>query len=287
MPFSPLVSWFFIAGFLFAFAAVLAWRKLHGRRVPGYFALTEYWVYTPTDALPKQEEVMDRMISANPHNRPGRPSIGAREGLLFTDIRLHIALAKRTRNPLIFRPDLFESDLKPSKEALERLSDAHSLIKVRYMSEAVLKDTRHLQFMPHLADTMTDLASGLVVYDVVCEQIYTAEDFKALLDKNNNAERPDMHVRVLWQVDEDGGFGTASTKGLRKIGLPELKTDPVEVDQEVLVSGLMHRVAHQLIRNQTIDSAIEIDEYGDTFIVEFRDRQGEHMMTSIKRRRGT
>jgi hypothetical protein len=287
MPLSPAVSWAFLVGFVAALSAVLLWRKLNGRRVPGYFALTEYWVYTPTDTLPKQEVLMDRMISANPHNRPGRPSIGAREGMLFTDIRLHIALAKRSKNPLIFRPDLFESDLKPSKEALARLSDAQSLIKVRYMSEAVLKDTRHLQFMPHLADAMTDLAGGLVVYDVVCEQIYTAEDFKSLLEKNNNAERPDMHVRVLWHIDQNDGLGCACTKGLRKVGLPELKTDPVDPDQEVLVTGLMHRVAHQLVRSQDLDNSFEIDEYGDTFIIELRERQGEHVMTSIKRRRGT
>lgn len=285
MPLSPAMSWAIIIGFVVALASILAWRKLVGRRVHGYYALTEYWVYTKDDQLPKQEAVMDRMISTNPHNRPGRPCIGAREGLLFTDIRLHIAIAKRSKNPLVFRPDLFESDLQPSKEALQRLSEAQSLIKLRYMSEAVLKDTRHLQFMPHLADAMSDLADGLVVYDLVAEKLFTSEEFTGQLESNNNAERPDVHVRVVWHVEDDG-YGYATTKGLRKVGLPELKTDPVEPDQEVLVTGLLHRTAHALVRNQDQTSVLEYEEFGDTFIVEFKDRVGDCTMVGIKRRRG-
>jgi hypothetical protein len=283
----PVLAWATLFGFVAAFVGVLLYRKLVGKRVPGYLALCEYWVYTRQENLPKQEAIMDRMISANPHNRPGRPSIGAREGLLFTDIRLHIALAKRARNPLVFRPDLFLEDAVPSKEALQLLSEAQSLIKVRYMSEAVLKDTRHLQFLPHLADTMTDLAEGLIVYDVVCEQLYTAHDFKALLEKNNNTERPDIHVRVLWHVDQADGSGYAVTKGLRKVGLAELKTDPVQADQEVLVTGLLHRAAHSLIREPGTDQALEFDEFGDTFILERVPARGEHTRVSIKRRRGS
>jgi hypothetical protein len=284
---SAFAAWGVLLGFVSAFVGVLAWRRLVGRRVPGYLAICEYWVYTRQEQLPKQELIMDRMISANPHNRPGRPCIGAREGLLFSDIRLHIAVAKRARNPLVFRPDLFLEGAAPSKEALQRLSEASSLIKVRYLSEAVLKDTRHLQFMPHLADTMSDLAEGLIVYDVVCEQIYTAEDFKGLLDKNNNAERPDIHVRVLWHVDEAGGYGYATTKGLRKVGLAELRTDPVEADQEVLVTGLLHRAAHQLVRKPEEEGAIEFEEFGDTFILERTSYRGEHTQVAIKRRRGS
>lgn len=282
----PIAAWGVLVGFVVAFLAVVFWRRLVGRRVPGYLALCEYWVYTKHEQLPKQEAIMDRMISNNPHNRRGRPCIGAREGLLFSDIRLHIAVAKRARNPLVFRPDLFLDATIPGKTALERLADANSLIKVRYLSEAKLKDTRHLQFMPHLADAMVDLAEGLLVYDVVCEEIYTAEDFTSLLEKNNNAERPDMHVRVLWEVDASEGYGYAVTRGMRKVGMAELRTDPVEADQEVLVTGLLHRLAHQIVRKPEETGPVEFDEFGDTFILERSGLQGEFEQVSIKRRRG-
>lgn len=285
-PLSTPVAWAIAIGFVVAFVVVLGLRKLFGKRVPGYYAMCEYWIYSNHDKLPDQKELMDRMISSNPHNRPGRPCIGAREGMLFTDIRLHIALALREKNPLIFRPDIFAEDLVPSSEVLSRLPEAKSLIKVRYLSEVILKDMRHLQFMPHLADTMSDLAEGLVVYDVVCEQIYSVEDFTELLEKNNNAERPDIHVRVVWKTDEEDKSGYAETKGLRKIGLKEMRTDPVEPDQEVLIVGLLLRVANELFRKPDTAGPFEFEEYGDTFVLEPYEAKGETTPVSIKRRRG-
>ena len=283
---SPLFAWAVAIGFFVAFVSVLVWRKLVGKRVPGYLALCEYWVYSQGDKLPEQTEIMERMISSNPHNRPGRPCIGAREGMLFTDIRLHIALALRSKNPLVFRPDIFAEDLVPSEQALSRLPSAKSLIKVRYLSEAILTDTRHLQFLPHLADTVSDLAVGTLVYDVVCEQIYSAEDFKSLLESNNNAERPDIHVRAVWKRDEMDNSGYAETKGLRKVGLKEMKTDTVQSDQEILVVGLLLRAAHELMRKPAHEGGFEYEEYGDTFVLEPREEKGEHTLVSIKRRRG-
>ena len=282
----PVLSWAVLTGIVAALAYVLLWRKVVGKRNPAYLAHCEYWVYTPQESLPKQEVMMDRMISANPHNRPGRPCIGAREGLLFSDIRLHIALARRNRNPLVFRPDLFQEHTEPDAETLSRLSKAKSLIKVRYLSNVELKDTRHLQFLPHLADAVSELTDGLLVYDVVCEQIHTAEEFRDELAANGNAERPEMHVRVLWHVDDDGETGYATTQGMRKLGLPELKTDPVAPDQQVLVTGLLHRTAHQVFRSPKIEEPIEYEEFGDTFIIELIAEKGLDTRVTIKRRRG-
>ena len=282
----PIYAWAVAIAIVAAIAGTLGWRRIVGKRVAGYMALCEYWVYTAHHQLPKQELLMDRMISANPHNRPGRPCIGAREGMLFSDIRLHIALAKRSKNPHIFRPDLFGESTEPSAEILARLSEANSLIKVRYLSEVELRDMRHLQFMPHLADTMTDLADGLVVYDVVCEQLYSAEEFKALLDKNNNAERPDMHVRVTWGIDPEDGSGFAETRGLKKLGLQELRTDAVEPDQEVLIVGLLMRAAYEMVRDPSVAGPFEYEEFGDTFVLELRPEKGKRTRVAIRRRRG-
>ena len=282
----PVYAWAVAIAIAATIAAVLGWRHLTGRRVPGYLALCEYWVYTTHGHLPEQKALMDRMISANPHNRPGNACIGAREGMLFTDIRLHIAVAKRSKNPHIFRPDLFQESVEPSAEVLSRLAEADSLIKVRYRSEVELRDMRHLQFMPHLADAMTDLSEGLIVYDVVCEQIYSAEDFRALLEKNNNAERPDMTVRVSWGVDRTDGTGYAETKGLRKLGMEEMRTDSVEADQEILIVGLLMRVAHELVRDPCKQGPFEYKEYGDTFVLEPRKVSGQMTRVAIRRRKG-
>ncbi len=261
-----MIGWLVILLTFGSLAGLIVYRWLYGKKLPGYVALTEYWVYGPGELLPDQTRLMERMISNNPHNRRGRPAIGAREGMVFSDIRLHIGLAKRARNPHIFRPDLFDEDLVPSPEVLTRLASCQSMVKVRYVSESKLTDTRHLQFMPHLADSVAELMSGTVVFDHVMERLFTFEEFHEALGNNNNAERPDFHVRVQWKNDGEGFY--AVTHGLRKVGKPEMRTLPQETDQEVLVVGLMMRLAFQLVRKPDEPGPFPFEEYGDTYVFE-------------------
>lgn len=261
---TPLFGWLFLLGFALAFGGILFWRRMVGRREPGYLAFTEYWVYVTQPQLPPQEKLMDRMISSNPHNRPGKPSVGAREGMLFTDIRTHIAVVRRDKNPHVFRPDLLHENAVPTPEILELLPKAEGFIKVRYSSEALLKDTRHLQFLPHFADSVGEQAGGLVVFDPVMEKLWTYPEFHALLASNNNAERPDFHFRVVWEKRDEGCY--ALTRGLRKVGHAEWKVGPVECDQEVLVVGLLLRAGQKVMRQPQELHTFEFEEYGDQFV---------------------
>jgi hypothetical protein len=79
-----------------------------GPKKPPYLAMAEYWVYLREPQAPTQDDVMTRMIQTNPFQRGGVSPIGAKEGLLWSDIRFHMALALRDKNAHIFRPDLFE-----------------------------------------------------------------------------------------------------------------------------------------------------------------------------------
>lgn len=263
-----------------AIGGILAWRFLVGKREPGYLALVEYWIYSPESKLPEQEAIMDRMIGKNPHNRRGSAAIGAREGMLFSDIRLHIGLAKREKNAHIFRPDLFEAKAIPTKEMLERLPECQSMVKVRYASEARLRDTRHLQFMPHLADAVSELMGGRVIFDRISEKLYLSEEFHGLLAANANMERPEAHVRVEWTETADSCY--AETLGLKKVGLKEFVTDPQEADNEVLVKGLLMRLAFSLVRDPELAEPWEFDEFGDVFVftlgeIDAEGRQIVHM----------
>lgn len=267
---------------LLVVGGLFVWRAMMGRREPGFLALAEYWVYTTSEKLPDQTMIMDRMISNNPHNRPGRPCIGAREGMLFTDVRVHTAVALKAKNPTFFRPDLFEEDVEPTQEILKRLANCSSLVKVRYASEARLSDQRHLQFLPHLADALSESMGGQVVFDHVSEKLWTSEEFRGMLEKNGNCERPEFHVRVAWKSDEDGSY--ARTFGLRKLGMVELRTDPQEDDREVLMVGLMTRLAFQLFRKPDEEGPFEFDEYGDTFILEIGERDEVGRRVNVTRR---
>ena len=97
-------------------------------------------------------------------------SLPKNEALIFSDVRLHIALVLRSKNAHVFRPDLFEEHVEPTVELLEGLAGSKSFAKIRFISEEPLKDHRHLIFLAHAADAIADLAKGKVIYDVVAER---------------------------------------------------------------------------------------------------------------------
>ena len=111
---------------------------------PKYFACAEYFVYLPQEAMPDQDQLMDRVIKGGPYGQP----ITSQEGILFSDIRLHLGLILRSKNPHVFRPDTFETHITPTQEILGELSNARAAVKVRYLSEEPLADKRHLQLLP-------------------------------------------------------------------------------------------------------------------------------------------
>lgn len=279
-----MLGWIIFLGFILAATYVVVWRFVVGKRRPGYLSVTEYWVYTAEPKLPPQEAIMTRVVSENPHMKRGLAPIGAREGMLFSDLRLHLAVATRAKNPHAFRPDLSFTELEPSAEILERLSQSQALIKVRYVSEAPLADTRHLQFLPHLTDAVSGLSDALVIYDTVSQELFKSEDFHDKLNRNPIVERPDYHVRVLWKTEEQGRF--AETRGLQKVGHHEWRTELMEADEEVLIVGLVMRAAFAQFRDTQASGPWEFEEFGDTFVIEKTDRiEDGFRIIQIKRRR--
>ncbi len=238
------------------------------RRLPKTtnLAVCEYWVYIREPKLPKIEAIMNAMISENPHNRPGRPCIGAREGMLFSDIRLHMAIARRDKNPHIFRPDLFHEAVTPSAEVLARLSESKAIAKVRYLSEEPLSDPRHLQFMPHLAETISRLTDGLAVFDVTQDAIFTSEEFFTQVSESPNQERIDKHARVVWLPTGDAG--KIETRGLQKLGLPELHTNDIPLDERSVVTLVVEEVLGRMWKTPpTFPAEYEFEVLGQLFRV--------------------
>ena len=248
-----------------------------GGAKPKYFAQAEYWVYLPGDKLPKQDDIMDRMLRANPC--PG--AIGQQEALVFSDIRLHIAMVQKARNPHVFRPDLFADDLEPSAEILQGLSQADSFAKVRFISEEQLPDKRHIQFVAHAAGAIVALGDGIVVYDPVAEKLSTAEDFLAMLAENPDATRPEVQTRVIWKRHGEGG--KAETRGLVKIGLRELATEDMDSDQQVLVREVMDELVHALWSNPELPEKSEVSVFEDRYLLEVKPvRKGPSKVTILK-----
>lgn len=258
-------SWLIPASLLLLAFAVLAWRYLVGKRRPDYLAVTEYWVYSNAQRIPPTEAIMDEAISKNPFNRPDRASITSREGLLFSDIRLQIAIAKREKNPHAFRPDLFDENAVPSQEVLERLAGSSTIAKIKYASNVPLTDKRHLQFLVHLAASVGRMLRSKLVFDTITERFWLIEELNEALLKSNDAERPELHVRIVWKKSPEGCF--AETLGLRKVGIDELRTSRQEPDMETLVCDVLHFAALRLFSKGEGAFPIEYAAHGDTFVV--------------------
>lgn len=237
--------------------------RLFAQKKRKYFAACEYWVYLPGEDMPNQDDIMTRMVARNPYGKGGRSAIGPREGMMFADVRLHIAQVLRSKNPHVFRPDLFRETVEPSAAVLQRLAASHSLVKARFIAVEPLSDDKHLQFMPHLADALSFLGKGLAVYDVVSENLLTAEEFSGLMAADVDAARFDVHVRVVWEKGLHSGH--SETKGLIKKGLPELLTEEAHLDQRVLVNEVMEQAARRIWGMEEPPREMELAAYEDQF----------------------
>jgi hypothetical protein len=246
-----------------------------------YLAAAEYWVYLPGETMPSQDEVMTRMVAQNPYSRRGQSPIGPSEGLIFSDVRLHIALVLRKRNPHAFRPDLFESHVEPTADDLRALAEANSFVKLRYLSEEPLKGRQHLQFLLHAADAYAALGESALIYDQTCERLVAREELAALLTQNFDVTLPALHTRVVWAREGDAGH--AETRGLRKIGHPELVTASVDADQRILVAHVMEAVVERLWGEPTLPEKVEVDAFDDRFRVLIESGRDQKAMARILR----
>jgi hypothetical protein len=148
-------------------------------------------------------------------------------------------------------------------EILEALDGCQSFVRLRFNSEEPLKDKRHLQFLIHAADSVARLAGSPVIYDHIACTLYTPEKLAEVLRDNFDATKPEVHVRLVWTPHTAGGH--METKGLMKIGLPEIKTDVVEADQQILIRSVLEEAVDKTWKEATIPDPWEVEVYGDLF----------------------
>jgi len=246
----------FVAGLVLGYVVTRLVRRVRRK----YLAVMELWVFLPTEQPPSQDDLMTRMVRDNPF---GSGVIGAAEGILFSDVRLHTSLVLRAKNPHVFRPDLIGEDVEPTPEALQALSQARALLKIRYLSEVPLGDARHVHFVTHMAMAAADLAQSRLVYDVVGSRLIDVPSLRQELHADPQAAKPELQVVVRWLDDDLGGH--AETRGLLKVGLPELATAPSPKDQRVLILYLVEEAVKTLWRNMSYPEEMTVEAFDDTF----------------------
>jgi hypothetical protein len=259
-----------VLGVLAGYVIVTLMRR---RRAKPIATLVEYWVYLPGDKLPAQDELMADLAKAE--------TLGHSEMLLFSDIRLHVALVLRSKNPTQFRPDLLEGHIEPTAEILASLSEANAMARIRFVSEKPMPDDRHLHLLPYLAYALAKRGAGKVIYDSSSEWLMTIDDLANTIKRDRQLVNAASHTRVLWKLLPIGG--RAETRGLVKRGMAELQTLPVSVDQRVLVTQLMEEASKQVWALPQLPATLSVTAFDDDFEMLLGDQRDGFVPVRIAR----
>ncbi|MHB8635455.1 MAG: hypothetical protein ACYC96_03170 [Fimbriimonadaceae bacterium] len=214
----------------------------------------EYWVYLPGLDAPSHDSLLTRLMQTG--------AIGPKEGLLFSDIRLHMALVRRSKNAHLFMLDLLEEAVPLDEARLEDLANAQALFKIRYVCDPPAKDDRHLRLLPHLALVAGQLAGAGMIYDLYQRRIFSIDELAQLLAGGQDAARADVHVRVRWTGLPEP---RAQTRGLVKRGITELNTEPMEADEENLVSFVLSETAKAAWAAGAMPGLTDVQYFGADF----------------------
>ncbi|MBL8087491.1 MAG: hypothetical protein JNM85_05390 [Chthonomonas sp.] len=233
---------------------------IHRTQIP---AQVEYWIYLPTERAPLQDDLMKIMVATNSAD-PNRPTaITAREGMIFSDIRLLIELTLRSRSPHVFRPDLLMSLSGTDSGNINGLAAAQSMLRVRYVSREQLADYRHLTFMPYLAHASMKLGDGIAVLDVGRQRLMDPDQFTRWLTATTNLESFESNVTI--QVVEDDEYRRIVTTGMVTIGLRELRTLPLQADAETVAKQVVEELARRCWDQRTEIEDMMVDLEFDSF----------------------
>lgn len=246
-----------------------------------YLADIEYWVYLPDTNLPVQDELMDFVLRGHePSLTP--PTAGPPEGILFSDVRLNVALVLRSKNPHVFRPDLITQGVELTAESLEALAASKALVKVRYTSEEPLNDRRHLKLIPCLAMAAGVLGGSSLVFDARASVLWPFAEFRQKVLTNPVA--PQFHVRAVWKPVQTGG-GVVESLGLLKVGVRDFQTKEMNADEQVLVLEVVEQAALILFEAGAYPDDVTVTAFDDSFKLAFDQRSKGPVQASLMRLR--
>jgi hypothetical protein len=260
-----------LALLLLAAAATVFWfMRTRDRRPAHRVAAIEYWVYTGHEKPPSQDEIMTMMVRDHPLGKPLAPS----DAILFSDIRLHIGFLFKHKNPHVFSPHVVASGMdEEDKELLAQVARAEAAVRLRFLSEEPLTDDKHLRFMPYLAHATAALSESPAVYDASAERLMRTEKFVDMMAAHDDLATGAFHVRTVWTPTPLGG--RASTRGLVKVGLPEIETADTTTDQQILIMEVLEEAAAALVKLRDLPESLYVQCFDDTFELQIeQDRKG-------------
>lgn len=244
-----------LLGLLFGLLA----GRARARRQP--LVHCEYWIYVPKAVLPKQDEVVDLMMQGQGRAGTLAGPIGPAEGLLLSHVGLHVGLVLRSKNPTAFRPDLAHGVEALDAAMLDALHASEALIRVVFVSRKPPARLVHLPFTASMALGYMKVADGALVYDVASDTVHLPEAFRKTLECPPT--EASSHVVVRWTYDSVGW--TARSKGMGKMGLPELALGPLETDHQALAVELVRAAAEALWKSGSFPKSLTVTAFNDEY----------------------
>jgi hypothetical protein len=220
----------------------------------------ELWVLLPTEDVPGQPEIMSRLLTCRDYVRDGKTPISPAEGLVMSDIRLDIDSVLKKRNRTVFQT-------LPAP-----YSTAEGFVRLRFISEIPVSDRRHLRFLAYAAEAYLHLGNGIGVYNPDTEETWTKGEFKQILQDAFDGDVFRIWVKTRWAPKSESG--EAETRGLRAIGLNELRTPPSPSDHRLLVQQLLEELAMTAWSELALPDRFVTEAYGDQFELLLRPSKG-------------
>lgn len=232
-----------------------------GRLAKQQALVIEFWVYARSSQRPTQEDLTRALMGE------GRARIGTAEALVFTDVRFHIGTVKREVNAMLFAPGaLLEPDAVLPNDIAERIGASQAVHTVRFVADPAIVTEREesaLRLATWVAFAIAEVAEGTLIVDIETQSAYTPEQFRQAVEQHG-AGAFALHVATRWWDDEHVAY--CFTRGLNKIGQPDIVAEDVPTDFQTLARHLVSEYAEQIWTKRDSSPAV-LEAFGSRFLL--------------------
>lgn len=258
-----------LLGFALGVAIAMYFSRLRRPAVPRQRFRIEFWIFSRSPDRPSDADIMKR-ISEAPFAKGGITNEDAR---MVADIRFNIGRAVRQKNAMLFRPDVIgDPDAEIDESLLPLINEVDTIVTVRFAADSRPPEPkRYLRLATYAVEAICDLATGVAIWDAVKQELLSPAALVRRLQENSDGAAYEHHVGIRWA--ETSAAGVSFTRGMEKIGLPDLTFEDQPLDQRTLATFLVEEAARKCWETGELADA-KCEGYGEEFNVEVSSSPG-------------
>jgi hypothetical protein len=252
-----------LLGFVIGVIIAVYFSRRKKPTVPKQRFRIEFWIFSRAAQRPSDADILKR-ISANSFAMGGITNEDAR---MIADIRFNIGRAMRSKNAMLFRPDVIgDPDAEIDRAALALVNEVDTLVTVRFAADSQpVEPKRYLRLATYAVEAICDLAKGVAVWDAVKQELFSPDTLIKRLGENADGAAFEHHVDIRWGETTDAGV--SFTRGMEKIGLPDIEFDDQPLDQRTLATFLVEETAKKCWETGEVADT-RFDGFGEEFAIE-------------------